>query len=349
MKQIYEIVSFMLAALGKSWPFLVLSIPLSVAVNLSGAGKRVGALIGRRPAVSILLATLLGALSPLCSCTVIPVIFGLLTAGVPLGPVMAFWIASPSMDPEIFFLSVTTLGWNLAVWRLVSTFLLSLGAGFAAHLLVRRGYFAGGILRDRPSLETVSIRSLLRSRPGRVRTENGAEGCGCASSAVGEAHCCSSAPAEPLEEPVLCCSDGEKGSDSLGKRILRESGKSLLFVGKFLLIAYLLEALISLYVPQKWIMAALGGKGALAVGVSTLFGLPFYTSNLAALGLLGGLLEKGMVPAAALAFLISGPTTTLPAMSAVFGIAKPRVFRFYLAVSFLGALAFGGLYLIAGA
>jgi hypothetical protein len=32
-------------------------------------------------------------------------------SGVPLAPIMSSWIASPTMDPEIFTLSVGILGW----------------------------------------------------------------------------------------------------------------------------------------------------------------------------------------------------------------------------------------------
>ena len=44
---------------------------------------------------------------------------------------------------------------------------------------------------------------------------------------------------------------------------------------------------------------------------------------------------------AALAFLIGGATTTLPAMTAVLGIAKPRVFAVYLGAAVASALAAG--------
>ena len=40
-----------------------------------------------------------------------------------------FRFASPTMDPEIFFLTVSTLGWDLAVWRLGATLVLSLSGG----------------------------------------------------------------------------------------------------------------------------------------------------------------------------------------------------------------------------
>jgi uncharacterized membrane protein YraQ (UPF0718 family) len=66
------------------------------------------------------------------------------------------------------------------------------------------------------------------------------------------------------------------------------------------------------------------------------------SSNLAALPMIGGLLAQGMQPAAALAFLIAGPTTTLPAMAAVSELVQKRVFVLYVAFALAGALVLGG-------
>ena len=63
---------------------------------------------------------------------------------------------------------------------------------------------------------------------------------------------------------------------------------------------------------------------------AALLGVPIYTSNLAALPMVGGLLAQGMNPAAALAFLVAGPTTTIPAMAAVWGLVSRRVFALYV-------------------
>ncbi len=138
------------------WPYLLITIPLAVAVQMSGAAKYINRAFDAKPVIAILLATIVGAFSPFCSCGVIPVVASLLIGGVPLAPVMAFWIASPSMDPEIFFLSVGTIGWELAVWRLVATLALSLGGGFITHYLVQQGWLGQAILRQR---RTVSVQS----------------------------------------------------------------------------------------------------------------------------------------------------------------------------------------------
>ncbi|MGD2100558.1 MAG: permease, partial [Desulfobacterales bacterium] len=101
---ILDISRFIIDAFLHTWPYLLVTIPLAVAVQMSGASKYIKRAFEARPLTAILLATVVGAFSPFCSCGVIPVIASLLISGVPLAPVMSFWIASPSMDPEIFFL-----------------------------------------------------------------------------------------------------------------------------------------------------------------------------------------------------------------------------------------------------
>lgn len=149
LSHLTDIATFMLNAFWEVWPYLLITIPLAVAVNMSGASKYINRAFQAGPLLAIVLATGVGAFSPFCSCSVIPIVAALLIGGVPLAPVMAFWIASPSMDPEIFFLSVATIGWPLAIWRLVGTLLLSLAAGFATHIIIGRGWLGQDILRTR--------------------------------------------------------------------------------------------------------------------------------------------------------------------------------------------------------
>ena len=115
-------------------------------------------------------------------------------------------------------------------------------------------------------------------------------------------------------------------------------------VTKFMLLAFFLEALIELYVPSEWITGLLGPGNPWAISTAALIGVPVYTSNLAALAMVGGLLTQGMHPAAALAFLIAGPTTTIPAMAAVLGLTTRRVFVLYIAFALVGAMVLGHLY-----
>jgi uncharacterized membrane protein YraQ (UPF0718 family) len=115
-------------------------------------------------------------------------------------------------------------------------------------------------------------------------------------------------------------------------------------VVKFMTLAFFLTALIKLYVPSEWVAGLLGAQNPLAIPTAAALGVPIYTSNLSALPLISGLLAQGMNPSAALAFLIAGPITTLPAMAAVWGLASRRVFALYVSLALVGAVVLAYLH-----
>lgn len=367
--QISMIVEFVIAAFIHIWPYLLVTIPLAVAVRMSGVSKYINNAFKGRPVIAILLATFVGAFSPFCSCGVIPVIAALLMSGVPLAPVMSFWIASPSMDPEIFFLSVSTIGWELAVWRLAGTLVLSLSAGFLTHFIVARGWLGQGSLRQPNTNSSLSARQFLnrswqrfkpdlQSLPSLQLAVRGSVpdtglAC-CAASApvgafpggVGRSGTAHEAPSTVNE---AACGSTQSSScateyTSFRYRLLKETWGVTQMVAKFMALAFFLEALITLYIPETWIAGILGHSNPWAILTAAFLGVPVYTSNLAALPMVSGLLEQGMDPAAALAFLIAGPTTTLPAMAAVWGLTSRRVFALYVSFSLAGAVVLGYIY-----
>ncbi|WP_240374054.1 permease [Bacillus piscicola] len=61
----------------------------------------------------------LGALTPFCSCSTIPILAGLLSSKAPFGPSMSFLIASPLLNPVIVILLWTLLGWQLTLYYVV--------------------------------------------------------------------------------------------------------------------------------------------------------------------------------------------------------------------------------------
>jgi uncharacterized membrane protein YraQ (UPF0718 family) len=374
--QLFSILNLVLSGFKQIWPYLLVTIPLAVLVQLSGVSRHIRRVLEFRPVTAILLATLIGAFSPFCSCGVIPIIAALLITGVPLAPVMAFWIASPSMDPEIFFLSVATLGWDLAVWRLISTMLISLSAGFITHYLVYKKWLdETRVLRtskvEIPKGMIYYIKLQFRFiagkliQFGKIVKElfvpekqvllNMEEG--------GSAICCSTAPdiAETnIQESTTSCTSCDESkvgettevtiplsdSKSFLSRLFKETWNAAFMVVKFMVLAFFLTALIKLYIPREWITGLIGGNDITSVFLAAIIGVPFYTSSLAALPLVGGLLSQGMSPAAALAFLIAGPTTTFPAMAAVWGLTSRRIFLLYLSFSLFGALIMGLVYLV---
>jgi len=68
-----------------------------------------------------IMAVVFGAVTPFCACSTVPMTLGLLQAGVPFGTVMSFLIASPLMDPLVFILLGTFMGWKVAIGFFILT------------------------------------------------------------------------------------------------------------------------------------------------------------------------------------------------------------------------------------
>jgi small redox-active disulfide protein 2 len=61
------------------------------------------------------LAVSLGAVTPFCSCSSVPLFIGFVEAGIPLGVTFSFMIASPMINEVAAVILVGILGWKLAV------------------------------------------------------------------------------------------------------------------------------------------------------------------------------------------------------------------------------------------
>ncbi len=295
---------FVLDALATTAPFLILSIGIAAWAGASGADSLIARAFTGSPLVMVLLAALAGGLSPFCSCGVIPLIAALLAMGVPLGAVMAFWLASPVTDPSMFVLTAGVLDVEFAVAKTLAAIGLGVAGGMVVHFMARGPVFADP----------------LRASVGRT-------GCG--------------APTLGTPQPVVWRFWQDM---SRVTKFAREARKTTLFLAQWLTLAFLLESLMVAWVPAELITAVVGGSGIEPIAVATLVGIPAYLNGYAALPLVGGLIEQGMAPGAGLAFLVAGGVTSLPAAIAVWALVKPRVFGLYIVLSLIGAFAAGLLF-----
>jgi len=95
-------ISFVVSGMIDVSPLVVPGIIVSAWVNASGAGDRIKQAFDGNQLKAILLASTIGAITPVCGVTVLPLMAGMLASGVPLAPVMAFWLSSPVTDPAMF-------------------------------------------------------------------------------------------------------------------------------------------------------------------------------------------------------------------------------------------------------
>ena len=114
-----------------------------------------------------------------------------------------------------------------------------------------------------------------------------------------------------------------------------------LFLLKWLALAYTLEALLVSYVPAEVIAGLVGGEGIVPIGIAAIVGMPAYLNAYVAPPLLAGLMTQGMSGGAAMAFMVAGAVSSIPAMAAVWSLVKPKVFFTYLGLGVFGAICTG--------
>jgi len=79
--------------------------------------------------VGNILASLLGIITPFCSCSAVPLFLGFVQAGVPLGTTFSFLVASPMINEVALVLLLGMFGWKIALIYVVSGLLIAIFAG----------------------------------------------------------------------------------------------------------------------------------------------------------------------------------------------------------------------------
>ena len=138
-------------AFAGTMPYMAIAIFLIGALRATGAEGVIAKAFEGQETRMIFLGALVGGLAPFCSCEVIPFIAALLTAGVPLSAIMAFWLSSPVMDPPQFAITAGTLGSEFAIGKTVAAVSIGLVGGFIIRFALRTGAFAEPLKAGRKS------------------------------------------------------------------------------------------------------------------------------------------------------------------------------------------------------
>lgn len=299
--QFWPTLTFALTALADTAPFIAFAVLAVAYLKASGAETLLARAFEGNPVRMIIMAALLGGLSPFCSCEVIPFIAALLAVGAPLGAVMAFWLASPLMDPAMFAITSGTLGWEFALVKTIAAVALGMTGGFGVMAMASTPVFVNP-LRERPAVSSC----------------RGTE--------------------KPFSGAPVWRFWTQAPRRAVFKNTAIENA---LFLLKWLALAYVIEALMLQYVPAEWIARVLGFEGLTPILLGALVGAPAYLNGYAAVPLVDALLAQGMTQGAAMSFVIAGGVSCIPAAIAVWALVKPRVFIAYLCFALLGAVIAG--------
>ncbi|MGZ3665014.1 MAG: permease [Ktedonobacterales bacterium] len=105
---------------------------LAFYVKQSISFSRLQAVFTRRPGLAgNALAALLGAATPFCTCTAVPLFLGTLEVDVALGPAVSFLLASPTINLGAIVLLFVVFGWRIALFYAAACLTAAIAVGWA--------------------------------------------------------------------------------------------------------------------------------------------------------------------------------------------------------------------------
>ena len=121
----------------KIGPYVLVSIVISVAVTRFFRTRKKLLFPARNELLAIVSAAAVGLVSPLPTYAAIPVGLSLIPAGIPFSAVLAFAIASPLINPSVFYLTAARLGLEMALIRTIVAFVIGCAGGVLVMTVFR--------------------------------------------------------------------------------------------------------------------------------------------------------------------------------------------------------------------
>lgn len=301
---IRSLVLFVFNSLVSVAPMVVPGILLAAWITASGFGDNIARAFEGRIFYTVLAASLIGAITPVCGVTVLPLMAGLLSAGVPLAPIMAFWLSSPITDPAMLATTAATLGISFAVGKTIAAFLLGLIGGLVTAMFAKRAWYQKALRQN-----------LLVGSLGNPSCDG----------AVGF-------------DPSIWKSADRR------KRFRQEAWSISRLILICLIPAFAAEYALNAVLQPQSLTPFIGAENWWAVPVAVFVGAPAYLDGYAALPLTRSLIDHGMSQGAAMAFLISGGVVSIWGAMAIFPVLKAKPFLLYLGLALAGSLASGWLF-----
>ena len=280
----------------------------------------------------------LGAITPFCSCSTVPITAGLLRGGVPFGPTMAFLFSSPVLNPVIIALLLSLLGYKVTVVYVAVTFLGSMAAAFLLAKLGMEGQVKPlmsvqaaccvepiNLGSASPRTQPVQISPLITLSSLQGPPGNRSQKTETAMQKPAQATCCTinfdapPAVSESMREPFK-------------EKMKRSSSFAVdTFKGVFwyLLLGAAIGALIYGFFPQDLVVTIAGPGNPWSIPVAAAVGVPMYIRAETVIPISAALVGKGMGVGTVLALIIGGAGASIPEM-----IILGSMFRKKLIIAF---------------
>lgn len=255
--------------------FIIISYAVAL-INQKLPAEKIQKLLGGRQGRGYLTAAALGAVTPFCSCSTIPMLIGLLKARAGFGPTMTFLFTSPLLNPIVIALFIPVLGLQVTLWY--------------AGLALSASIIAGGLLQYFGFNRYIK-QEMLKTK---------ASGC----STSGD-----------VNQVTSCCGSTEKQNEpTIWQKAWEESWSLFRSMFPYMLIAMLIGAFVHGFVPADFFAEVAGADNPAAIPTAALIGIPLYIRVTALLPLVGSFIAKGVSIGAIIALVIGSGGASLPEM-----------------------------------
>ncbi len=277
--------------------------------------EKIESILSSKNGKGYVIAALLGAITPFCSCSTIPFLKGLLRAKAGFGPMMVFLFSSPLLNPIVISLFVLTFGFKVAILYFSIAMGVSVMAGFVLEKL--------GFDRYIKPLESINNACATAS----CETPENEESASCSDTPVSEqsnkqepeTDCCAPAPAPKVP--------------NRWRRIWDIAWTDFKTALPYLLIGVSIGSIIHGFVPTEFITKYASDDNPLAIPFAAVIGIPLYLRAITLIPLSEALVLKGMGIGAVMSFIIGSAGASLPEV-----ILLKSMFKNQLILAFLGVV-----------
>jgi uncharacterized membrane protein YraQ (UPF0718 family) len=273
--------------------FIIISFVVSV-INDKLPPEKIKQLLSGNRGYGI--AVSLGALTPFCSCSTLPMTIGLIKARAAFGPVMAFLFTSPLLNPFIVGLFWLTFGAKVTLIYSVFVIILAIVSGY----ILEKFHFERFIKTD---LFTSS----------------------CAEKSQDDKQNSSQSKGSQCQQP-----NPVQQTSQHWKKLLVDTTKKFVSFAPYMLIGVAVGALLHGYVPQDTFGKLNGYNVIIIIPLAAIIGVFLYVRASTMVPIATALIAKGMTMGSVISLTIAGAGASLPEM-----IMMKRMFHWPLMFAFI--------------
>ncbi|WP_411648194.1 permease, partial [Campylobacter coli] len=257
-------------------------------------------------------AIFLGALTPFCSCSTIPLLKAFLEARVKLSVCLAYLFTSPLINPIIFSMLSIAFGLKLSLTYVVFLVFLIFIVSFVFSKFKEESF-----LKHIPKNTKSNIFTQTTHNPSNFIFK--------------QKSCCANTQDKPKNITINY------------KELFKESLKNYKKLLPYIVVAVFIGAFIHGFIPQEILQKYLNGNEILSIVLAAFLGIFLYlrVETIIPIGL--ALLEMGISQGVIMSFLIAGAGCSLPELVLLKQMFKMKFLLLFIAIILSIAISFGML------